>query len=250
MQKQVVRLIISLVVNVVGGIVAFFLLKDPLLTGLVVLATVLCTVIVLLFWRVEEISRTVTDFKESSSPRPPPCCGLHLAGVSQVFEKASESLNLTVENVSNNYRFLGVTAQFVLDIENFKELITQKTIEKGCRFQMLLLDPDAEETIALYSRGMRMGPEALTFRLRQSVAELKALAGQCDGKLEVWLYHDLPIFRLVLVDDERMYVSFYGAKGIMGVHTPQFVFLKTDQSFFIPFSNFYEETLRRSNRLI
>jgi hypothetical protein len=107
MQKRTTELVIALIINVVAGIVTFFFLQDLWMTGLILLVTVLSTVVVLLFLRVEEISQAVNDLRENPPFQPPPCCGLHLAGFSQVFEQASESLNLTIEGVPSNYREYG-----------------------------------------------------------------------------------------------------------------------------------------------
>jgi len=92
--------------------------------------------------------------------------------------------------------------------------------------------------------------DALLYEIQQSIADLKTLAEQCDGKLEVWTYANPPLFRLVLINNERVFVNFYGAKEHMGVDTPQLVFLKSDVSFFIPFLGLYERMLAGSTRVV
>ena len=250
MWKDVKPWIVAFVINVVSGIVSFWALQDLRLTAIVVLATVLGTIVVLVFLRIEEMSKTLTDLKEDSTLKPPQCCGLHMAGFSQIFEEGAQSASLTIELVSRSYKFLGVSGQFVVKAPNFSELVKRKAQQKGCRFQMILLDPEAEEMVEQHAAQEGISKEIISLNIKESIVRLRALATECDGKLEVWAYRDLPMFRLVLVDDERVYVNFYGAKGMMGVHTPQLVFLKTDRSFFIPFSNFLETTLRGAKRLI
>lgn len=219
MRRQDIReLVVAFVSNIGAGIVTFFVLEDPLLTGLVVLITVLCTIFALLFLRVDQIRKTVMELKEESSLRPPECCGLHIAGFSQVFEKANQSLRLTVELASRSYKFLGVSAQFVLGTQDFRELVRRKTQQEGCHFQILLLNPDSEEILERHATLEGSTKEAVSFDIRHSIASLRQLAKECNGKLEVWLYRDLPLFRLVLVDDERVFVNFYGAKGQMGFY--------------------------------
>jgi hypothetical protein len=128
--------------------------------------------------------------------------------------------------------------------------VKEKAAEKDCLFQILLLDPNAGEIVERHAREEGMDPNALKFRLHQSIAQLGSLALRCGGNLEVWLYRELPVFRLVLINDEVAYVSFYGGKGLKGVQTPQLVFSRTSQSFFIAFSKFYKELLSRSKRAV
>lgn len=250
-KKDVYQLGIAFFINVVSGIVSVWILKEPALTALVVLATVLCTIIVLLFLRIEEIRKTIATSKGDSSLQPPQCCGLHIAGFSQVFEKANQTLGLTIELMSQTYKFLGVSGEFSIRTEefDFRDLMKRKARE-GCHFQILLLDPDANDIVERHATREGASGEVISLAIQKTIADLRALARECDGKLEVWLYRDLPVFRLVLLDDERVFVSFYGARGLMGIYAPQLVFLKTDRSFFIPFSDFYERTLHSSKRLI
>jgi hypothetical protein len=250
-KKDVFQLGIAFFINVVSGIVSVWILKEPTLTALVVLATALCTTIVLLFLRIEEIRKTIAASGDEFSPQPPQCCGLHTAGFSQVFERANQTLGLMIELVSQSYKFLGVSGEFSIRTEefDFRDLMKRKARE-GCRFQILLLDPDASDIVERHGTREGASGEATSHAIQKTIADLRALARECDGNLEVWLYRDLPVFRLVLLDGERAFVSFYGAKGLMGVHAPQLVFVKTDRSFFLPFSDFYERTLHTSKRLI
>ena len=250
MWKRATPWIVSFGIGIASSVVSYWVLQNPWLTALIMLATILGTITVLLYVRIEEISKILANLREGLPLQFPQCCGLHMAGFSQVFEKANQSASLTIELASHIYKFLGVSGQFVVKTDNFRELVKQKAQQEKCHFQILLLNPDADEIVEQHAVQERYPKEAVSFDIRQSIALLRALATECDGKLEVWLYRDLPVFRLILVDEERAFVNFYGAKGMMGVHTPQLVFLKTDQSFFIPFSKFYEKVLRGSTRLI
>lgn len=244
-------LIIAFVINIASGIVSFWILKDPVFVALIVLASVLCTIILLLFLRIEKIRKAVVAIEHAGS-QSLQCCGLHSAGFSQVYIDAKNTRRLTFDLASHSYHFLGVSGEFVAGSEakELREMMKQKAQQGGCRFQLILLDPDADEIVERHATQEGSSKEAVTFEIRQTIEHLKVIAKECGGNLEVWLHHELPIFRLVLVDDERAFISFYGARGALGVDTPQLVFHKTDRSFFIPFSNTYKETLRRSKRLI
>ena len=245
------ELIIAFVINIASGIVSFWILKNPVFVALFVLATVLSTIILLLFLRIKRICKAVVALEHAGS-QSLQCCGLHLAGFSQVYIDAKNTRRLTFDLASRSYNFLGVSGEFVAGSEakELREMMKQKARQEGCCFQLVLLDPDADDIVERHARQEGSSKEAVSLEIRQTIAHLKAIAEECSGKLEVWLHHELPIFRLVLVDNERAFVSFYGARGALGIDTPQLVFHKTDCSFFVPFSNAYEETLRRSKRLI
>jgi hypothetical protein len=249
MWKRATPWIVSFGIGIASSVVSYWVLQNTWLTALIMLATILGTITVLLYLRIEEISKALANLREVLPLQLPQCCGLHMAGFSQVFEKANQSLGLTIELTSHSYKFLGVSAQFVLRTHNFGEMVKRKA-QEGCHFQIVLLNPNADEIVERHAAQEGTTKETVALEIQQSIAQLKALAPECNEKLEVWLYRNWPVFRLVMVDDERAFVNFYGAKGMMGVQTPQLVFLKTDRSFFIPFSNFYKKVLCGSTRLI
>lgn len=244
-------LITAFVINITSGIVLFWILKDPVFVAKIVLATVLCTIILLIFLRIEKIRKAVVAIENAHS-QSLQCCGLHSAGFSQVYIDAKDTRRLTFDLASHSYNFLGVSGEFVAGSEakELREIMKQKARQGKCRFQLILLDPDKDEIVERHATQEGSSKKAVSLEIRRTIEHLKAIAKECNGNLEVWLHHELPIFRLVLVDDERAFVSFYGARGALGIETPQLVFHKTDRSFFVPFSNTYEETLRRSKRLI
>ncbi len=244
-------LAISLVINVVGGIATFLVLKDPIIATLVVFALFLSTVIVLLFLRIGKINKTVIAIEKTSS-QSLQCCGLHATGFSQVFHDAKDTRRMTFDLANNSFRFLGVTGEFVAGSEakEFRTLMKQKAKLQGCRFQIILLDPEANEVVERHAMQDSSSKEAISLEIKETIEQLKSISKECGSNLEVWLHRELPVFRLIVIDDERVFVSFYGAIGAKGIETPQLVFHKSDCSFFVPFLNTYEEVLRNSKRLL
>lgn len=112
------------------------------------------------------------------------------------------------------------------------------------------MDPDAKELVERHRKteGFYKNTEALSLRLKYSITEFADIARECDGKLEIRLYRDLPIFRSVIVDDLLVFINFYGAKNMTGVNTPQIAFLKTEQSYFIAFNKYYDRVLAESKQ--
>lgn len=100
--------------NVVATFVVYGITMNIWLSVLIGCCGGFCLLCGLLYCRTEKIHRTLTNLDKPSSLQPPQCCALHRAGFSQVFEKASQSLELTLELASTRYSFLGVSAKAVL----------------------------------------------------------------------------------------------------------------------------------------
>jgi len=250
MWKRALPWVASFLISIISSIVTWWILQSIWLASLVMLTAVLGSIACLLYLRIEEIAKTINEIK--TYPRPlARCCMLHLAGFSQVFEEAYESLDLSIQHASRSFKFLGVCfGAFIFGPTDFTELIRRKAAEEGCQFQILLLDPEDKEMVIRHAMREGTTPEAISLKIKQSIAELGSLAARCNGKLEVKLYRDIPIFRLILLDEERAFVSFYGPKHWKGIRTPQLVFTRTDRSFFIPFSAFFERMYEKSERII
>jgi hypothetical protein len=246
-----VAILINLISDVVLVVLAWFL-QEPLLGALLGLAILLCTIVVLLFLRIEDIRKKI-QFEQDTSAESAQCCELHRAGFSQMFIKAADTLRLTTELASVSYRFLGVSGEFVIGTDSaateIRQVVRNKALQ-GCLFQFILLDPEADDALRRHAAQEGGVPRAISLQIEQSIEYLKDLALECNGKLQVFLHSELPIFRVILINDESAFISFYGANGERGIDTPQLVFSKAPGSFFAPFSDVYEETIRASRQLI
>lgn len=270
MQKQSMTIwIISIVIGIITSIVATLITQNIWLMTSIMLATFLCIIAVLLYRQIEtidknsdetkelitvktlEISKSIDRFYNSPCSLPPQCCELINAGFYKVADDVYKSVGMNLENITKSYKFLGVSAEFLLQEKNFRSIVKQKTTKEDCRFQILLLDPDAKELVEKHriTEGFYKNPEAMILRLKHSIAEFKDLANECDGKVEIRLYRERPVFRLILIDDKLAFINFYGAKDMTGVQTPQIVFVKTEQSFFIAFNKFYNRILSESKTI-
>lgn len=177
-------------------------------------------------------------------------CGLFEAGFCKVSEDQAKPFGTNLENVSKSYKFLGVSAEFLLQEKNFWKIVQQKTLQEDCYFQIILLDPDAKELVERHRKteGFYQSTEALSHRLKTSITEIASFVRECDGKLQIRLYRELPIFRLAIVDDLYAFINFYGAKNLTGVQTPQIAFLKTEKSYFIAFKKYYDQIFAESTQ--
>lgn len=250
MGKQFTTWIVPFVIGIISSIVAGWLLNNIWIMTSLMLVTFLSLIAMMIYKRTEVINKVIAQIKDSSFSPPPQCCGLHLAGFSQVYENADQSRSLSIDLVSKNYKFLGVSAFHVLKTHGFKNTVIRKTKEQNCNFQIVLLDPDMDEVIEKHANKEGSTKEAISLQIKTCIAELRTLAAFCSEKLEVWTYQQLPIFRLVIVDEERIFVNFYGIDEEIGPYSPQLVFLKTDRSFYIAFSRLYQNILSSAKRVI
>ena len=110
--------IIGVVSSILASGILWFLFwtSNNLLQSIMgTLAVALAAASAFLCARVQQIHRRLVQC--------PDCCGLRIGGFCGAFDKASHSLPSTLERASSSYRFLGVSAQFVLGEPEFPALI-------------------------------------------------------------------------------------------------------------------------------
>jgi len=229
MNKSIIPGVITFCVGTISSIVANFVYGNPIVTISVMAAT--CFAVIAILAHVYSIRKNPCI----------PCCGLETIGLQKVYPSAKDSIEDTIRIPSKSFRFLGVSAEFVVNSKEFKEVVKKKVSQENCYFEFLLLSPDAKTPIRKHADSEGITEDGLRKRIQAYNSDLQQLASDLQGRIEVRFYEGLPIFRLVIVDDEICYVSYYGTKGRKGVNTPQLVFRKTDYSIYNAFLNYYEK---------
>jgi len=234
MNKSIIPGIITFSMGIISSIIANIMYDIPAVTYSIMAATCFAVIAIL--------AHVYSNRNASCIP----CCGLGTIGLLKVFPFAKESIEDTLRMPSKSFRFLGVSAEFVVNSERFKEVVKKKTSQEDCRFEFLLLSPNAATSIKKHATSEGISEDGLRNRIEAFKSDLKELAGDCQEKIEARFYDGLPIFRLVFVDDDICYVSYYGAKGKKGIDTPQLLLRKTDNSLYNAFFNYYTELRSKS----
>ncbi len=154
----------------------------------------------------------------------------------------SLNMNLQLQNCQNSFDFLGVSARTILDARGSQTIKKKIAETPNVKIRFLLLDPNEDEI-----GEQRAKDETGNIRdwiawkkiISASIDELKNLKKEITtANIEVRVYKEFPVFRSITVDENFMYINYYG-KGFRPSETPNLALRKKSISLFNAFeSNF------------
>lgn len=164
---------------------------------------------------------------------------LSLIGIKDLYFTSSDTLDLTLDEARTRYQFMGVSTQFVTAIKYFRPKIASKT---ECKFQFLLLNPFLENKgTQVHAKRERKSVESLSGMIRSNSMLLDDIKKNNKIDIEIRYYDHTPDFRLVILNDSRCYVGYYGCEDLQGVELPQLAVIKTNLSIFAAFNALWEQ---------
>ncbi len=152
-------------------------------------------------------------------------------GIVDILKNAQQADDIGLEEVTKSYWFMGISSQYAYTQVRFRERLSERG--RQCRF--LLLNPDSSYIKTVEEReGAQIKQNILT-----TIENIKEIRQRSNPNIEVRLYDELPIFRLVIVNEAKCFVSYYSTRR--GVANPQLIFedTKNDTSFYTPFLNLF-----------
>jgi hypothetical protein len=168
-------------------------------------------------------------------------------GLVTIYDKAQKTRDSTLGEATESYWLMGVSAQYVRGAEEFLNCLSRRQM---CRYRFLLLAPDSPYMDMFASRERGYSSSVIAGEIRNSIETLKDFRDRYMLSVEIRLYDELPTFRILIVDEKRCYVSFYGDL-VQGIDAPQMVFEKAagNTSFYFPFRGLYEQAWKRATPL-
>lgn len=150
------------------------------------------------------------------------------------------------KSAKNTIKFMTISGRSIFsgDVE---EALNSRTA--GFRLKILLYDWNATE-FAVKMHDERRTTETEVERARRKAREIARefcdLGNQKPFDLQVRLYDEYPVWRMLIVDDETAYVGFYPANK-RGYEGPMFVFKRDEPgSLFYPMNQYFDKLWDRS----
>lgn len=158
-------------------------------------------------------------------------------GLVAIYKSGFETRRSTLEEATRSFWFMGLSAQYVCSVDEFREIIRTR---RGCQYRFLLLNPDSEYVEEIEHRE-DMGKKTLASYIRASIEDLMDIHERSNPNIEVKLYTELPTFRIIITNRKRCYIGFYSTT--QGIRAPQMVFEEAtgEMSFYIPFSSLFDQ---------
>ncbi|HBZ02163.1 MAG TPA: hypothetical protein DEO84_12675, partial [candidate division Zixibacteria bacterium] len=130
-------------------------------------------------------------------------------GVSKIyidFGRAPSTMEI-IKNARNSIEYLGISARTFINSEIIEEVLENK-IREGIELKVLILKPDSKY-LSIKAIDQGDDPEAWKCDIN---ASLKRMSKLCTGagtrKVSVRIYDALPIWRGILIDSRRGFITF------------------------------------------
>ncbi|MEW6672994.1 MAG: hypothetical protein AB1427_14915 [Thermodesulfobacteriota bacterium] len=172
-------------------------------------------------------------------------------GINHIDKRVSEGLsyNKALTKCRNRIRFLGLGASKLTSDPEFEQALLRCTHEGPIKF--ILLKP-SDSLLVEAAKRAKKDHEEYTKIVRSSLRKLRDLKINRMINLEVRFYNELPIFRLMFIDDSVCLVSYYVLGEGDGSQLPQIHFVRnpvgkrTIESFYYAFDNHFNRIWKYS----
>jgi len=185
---------IELVVNIVAGIIGYFLTSD------IVKALIVFFVVLAIIFFIPHLFRVVRIFRSG--------------GIIDVRGNQKASENLISERIENSHKvaILAVQAFHIIrPVEApFFEPMTKRGGRKGAPIRLCLLNPKAHEQVRVRAKEIGEKEDDFIKYIQDSIAAANKLKKEYSVDIQVKLYSQSPVWQLFIFDD-CLFVSFYSS---------------------------------------
>jgi Domain of unknown function (DUF5919) len=165
---------------------------------------------------------------------------LGLIGIRKIFPRFADApaTHEIIAKARISVKYLGISGRTFFESDDAENLIREK-IRSGVSFQFLFMDP-ASAHVASKARAEGDDPEAWKHDIRASMARVNRVRSEpgAETGVEMKTYDAMPLWRLLFVDDQAAYVTYY-PRGFRGKHCPIFEVESKDISFYDPLHDFF-----------
>jgi len=208
----VVELAVAVVLNVLAGIMTFFITRQVVhaLVAVIVFETL---IIGFLCWRLTRTPKLVGIIDSAPS-----------------FAKGP-SITEIAQTVATEFVFWGISAKSILSNDEFREIIIKKA-KGNCEFKFLLLDPNSP---FVADKALEEGDTAEGWKneIAANILRLRQLRDEHHLNIEIKVYDQFPVFRLIIANSNLMYFGWYSG-GLQGIRSPLLIVQNNQGSLYQP----------------
>jgi len=183
-RKLAIELAAAITLNIIAGVVTF-LLTQQVVYALIAVVIIEAMAIGLLYWQLK---------------RKPKIVGI--IDSARTFA-AGPSIIEIVQSVSTEFIFWGISAKSMLSNDEFREIMLKKS-KGNCVFKFLLLNPQSQ---FVAKKALEEGDTATGWKneIEANLFRLKQLRDEHHLNIEVRIYDQFPIFRVIFSNSNLMY---------------------------------------------
>jgi hypothetical protein len=181
-----------------------------------------------------------------------------ITGIGRVDPSIEEGItpNESLGRCKNNFRFLGIAANKIVNCKNFNASI-KRCHKAGEPIRFLLSSPD-NPLLALMATRAGKEKSAFVEMIKTSLRELKKFKEGSGYNIEVCLYKSVddcgpPVFRLFFIDNKSVLVSYYRMGEGDGLQMPQLLINKHEnesevKNFYFAFNQYFNSLWANSEQ--
>jgi len=197
-RKLAVELTAATILNITAGVVTF-LLTQQIVYALIAVVILEAIAIGLLYWQLK---------------RKPKLVGI--IDYARTFAEGPSVVEIA-QSVSTEFIFWGISAKSMLSNDEFREVMMKKS-KGNCIFKFMLLNPESQ---FVAKKALEEGDTAIGWKneIEANLLRLKQLKDEHHLNIEVRLYDQFPVFRVIFSNSNLMYFGWYPI-GLQGIRSP------------------------------
>ncbi len=142
-----------------------------------------------------------------------------LLGIRRYYRHAEVPTLERMREATTSFMWLGTSAYYVISYGRIQDLIREE--KRTVRIRFVTIDPECDAVLEEHSKWQRITKEHLKKRIEISKKACESLREDYGCNI-AWLGQaQLPAFRVVIIDDAKILVSFY-ERGKKGPDSKQF----------------------------
>ncbi len=164
--------------------------------------------------------------------------GFWLLGIRRYYRHAEEPTLERMREATRSYLWLGTSAHYVIGHAKIQDLIRQE--KKHVRIRFVTIDPECDDIVAKHAKWQGALTGDIKQRIEASKSAIESLRDNDQCNIGWMGQAQLPVFRVVVIDDAKILVSFY-ERGRTGPESKQFE-LKADSLLGRWFKGYFEKS--------
>jgi len=211
-KKIAIELAVATILNVLAGAMTFLLTRQ--------IAYALVAVIIL-----ESLVIGLLSWQLMRKPK--------LVGIIDSAATFAEGPSVTeiAKTVATEFVFWGISAKSILSNDEFREIMIRKA-KGNCEFKFLLLDPKSR---FVADKALEEGDTAEGWKneIEANILRLRQLRDEHHLNIEIKVYDQFPVFRLIIANSNLMYFGWYSG-GLQGIRSPLLIVQNNQGSLYQP----------------
>ncbi len=131
-----------------------------------------------------------------------------LAGIKRVYKPKYITTAKALEKTDSSFYFLGVSAKSTADDKDVEKQFLRLQSNSGYDIKFLLMNPLAIANITARANDENGNVNSWILDMKSSLSNLKNLADKHNIKIQIKLYDEYPLWRMIVIDKKIVFLNY------------------------------------------